>query len=89
MSFTFYNELVKGNSGRVQNRKEAEYMTAIMKREIKNYLKRPWFWLGMAIVIFGVFQILEPYMNIRYLSSEQEIIQNLPVAAHDGDLDLK
>lgn len=64
-------------------------MTAIMKREIKNYLKRPWFWLGMAIVIFGVFQILEPYMNIRYLSSEQEINQNLPVAAHDGDLDLK
>lgn len=61
-------------------------MTAIMKREIKNYLKRPWFWLGMAIVIFSVFQILEPYMNIRYLSSEQEINQNLPAAAHDGDI---
>lgn len=61
-------------------------MTAIMKREIKNYLKRPLFWLGMVIVIFGVFQMLEPYMNIRYLSLEQEISQNLPAAVHDGDI---
>lgn len=62
-------------------------MTAIMKREIKNYLKRPLFWIGMVLVIFGVFQALAPYMNIRYISSEQELNQNLPETVHDGDID--
>ena len=31
-------------------------MVPIIKREIINYLKRPLFWLGIAIVVFGVFQ---------------------------------
>lgn len=62
-------------------------MTAIMKREIRNYLKRPWYWIGMVLVIFGVFQTLVPYMNIRYISSEQELNQNLPETVYDGDID--
>ena len=38
-------------------------MTKIIKREIRNYLKRPWFWLGVLLVIFGTFQNLEPYLQ--------------------------
>lgn len=31
-------------------------MIAVMKREIKNYLKRPLFWIEFFIVLAGVFQ---------------------------------
>ena len=44
-------------------------MTAIIKREIKNYLKRPLFWIGVAVVILGVFQNVRPYLETRYVSS--------------------
>ncbi len=30
-------------------------MKAIIRRKILNYLKRPLFWLAIAVVIFGVF----------------------------------
>ena len=30
-------------------------MIAIFKREIRNYLKRPLFWVGVLLVIYGVF----------------------------------
>lgn len=62
-------------------------MTAIMKREIRNYLKRPLFWLGLVIVFFGVFQELKSYMHIRYVASEQEVNHNLPENVFDGDID--
>ena len=29
-------------------------MIAIFKREVKNYLKRPLFWIGIVLVIYGV-----------------------------------
>ena len=29
-------------------------MIAIFKREIRNYLKRPLFWVGVLLVIYGV-----------------------------------
>lgn len=61
-------------------------MGAIIKREMKNYLKRPLFWLGLAVVILGMFGILRPYMEIGYLTSLPEVseedakIQNHPDA---------
>ncbi|XCP86374.1 ABC transporter permease subunit [Roseburia hominis] len=64
-------------------------MKAIARREIKNYLKRPLFWLGVVLVIFGVFQQLEPYMRIHYVSSEKEIeelIQEYPEYVPDADI---
>ena len=32
-------------------------MIAIFKREVKNYLKWPLFWVGVLLVIYGVFNI--------------------------------
>ena len=61
-------------------------MTAIIKREIRNYLKRPLFWLGIMIVIFGVFQQLEPYLNIHYITSEKEIANDYPDAVPEADV---
>ena len=44
-------------------------MMAIMKREIRNYLKRPLFWLGVVIVVLGVYVHLDPYLKIHYIRS--------------------
>ena len=42
-------------------------MIAIFKREIKNYLKRPLFWVGILLVIYGVFNTTSPYLMTHYL----------------------
>lgn len=64
-------------------------MKAIIKREIKNYLKRPLFWIGIVLVIFGVFQNLEPYLNIHYIGSEDEakaLYEAYPETVYDADI---
>lgn len=61
-------------------------MTAIIKREIKNYLKRPLFWIGVAVVILGVFQNVSPYLETRYVSSAEELENDLPETVHAGDV---
>ena len=61
-------------------------MTAIIKREIKNYLKRPLFWIGVAVVILGVFQNVRPYLETRYVSSAEELENDLPETVHAGDV---
>lgn len=64
-------------------------MKAIMKREIKDYLKRPLFWIGVLLVILGAFQNLKPYLNIHYVSSEdelKELVPNYPEAVPDADV---
>ncbi|MDO5423131.1 MAG: ABC transporter permease [Eubacteriales bacterium] len=48
-------------------------MKAVMKREMKNYLKQPFFWIGVLIVFAGVFQTLGPYLKISYVTSDEEI----------------
>ena len=45
-------------------------MKAVMKREVKNYLKNPLFWVGIVVVIFGLFQILSPYLEVKYFRTE-------------------
>ena len=42
----------------ISKKKEGMNMKAVMKREVKNYLKNPLFWVGIVVVIFGLFQIL-------------------------------
>lgn len=66
-------------------------MMAIMKREIRNYLKRPLFWLGVVIVVLGVYMQLDPYLKIHYIKSEEELLENFPAdefpdQVHDGDV---
>ncbi len=64
-------------------------MRAIVKREIRNYLKRPWFWLGILIVICGIYQNLKPYLGIHYFSSEEEVAalsRDYPETIPDADV---
>lgn len=61
-------------------------MTAIIKREVRNYLKRPLFWIGVAVVILGVFQNVRPYLETRYISSAEELENDLPETVHAGDV---
>ena len=61
-------------------------MTKIIKREIRNYLKRPWFWLGVLLVIFGTFQNLEPYLKIHYIAPEEKLETDLPKGSYKGDI---
>lgn len=61
-------------------------MIAIFKREIKNYLKRPLFWVGIAIVIYGVFSVTSPYLTTYYLAPGEKIINDYPVTVRIGDV---
>ena len=61
-------------------------MKAIIRREILNYLKRPLFWIAIAVVIFGVFGQLNPYLNIHYITSEAELKNEYPQTVHAGEV---
>ena len=61
-------------------------MSVIMRREIKNFLKRPLFWIGVFIVVLGVFQDVRPYFGISYVSSDKEISLNTPSTIDDADI---
>lgn len=61
-------------------------MLPIAKREIKNYLKHPLFWIGVIIVIFGVYQQLSPCLAIRYLSPEDSFDNDYPQTVHSAEL---
>lgn len=57
-------------------------MKAIIKREMKNFLKNPIFWIGLVIMTAGIYQLLGPYLNLHYFKSDQEI-QSIVVANTD------
>lgn len=61
-------------------------MIAIFIREIKNYLKRPLFWIGIAIVIYGVFGAVSPYLTTHYLAPGEEIVNEYPDTIHMADV---
>lgn len=61
-------------------------MKAIIKREIKSYLKNPIFWAGLVIITVGIYQLLAPYLKIHYFDSDEEI-QNIKVEViSDADI---
>lgn len=57
-------------------------MIAIFKREIKNYLKRPLFWVGILLVIYGVFDATSPYLTTHYLTQGEKIVNDYPDTVH-------
>ncbi len=61
-------------------------MWSILKREVKNYLKRPLFWIGIAVVIIMVLLNVGPYMNIHYLADGEEIVNDYPEIFCDEDV---
>ena len=66
--------------------KGVKIMKAILKREIKNFLKNPIFWAGLLIMVAGIYQILQPYLELHYFTSNAEI-QNMSVSSlEDADV---
>lgn len=61
-------------------------MIAIFKREIKNYLKRPLFWVGILLVIYGVFNATSPYLTTHYLVQGEKIVNDYPDTVRLGDV---
>lgn len=48
-------------------------MKAVIKRDVRNFLKNPILWIGLILVIAGIYQSVSPYLNIHYFASDQEI----------------
>ena len=61
-------------------------MWSILKREVRNYTKNPLFWIGIAVVVFMVFQNVRPYLHIHYLAEGEEIVNDYPETFRDGDV---
>ena len=70
----------------ISKKEEGMNMKAVMKREVKNYLKNPLFWVGIVVVIFGLFQILSPYLEVKYFRTEQEVKSAKPENIADADI---
>ena len=60
-------------------------MWSILKREVRNYIKSPLFWIGIAVVVFMIFQNVKPYLYIHYLAEGEEIVNDYPETFRDGD----
>lgn len=61
-------------------------MKAIIKRELKNYLKNPILWIGLLLIVVALYQILNPYLQLHYFGSDQEIEEVGPESAGDVDI---
>lgn len=61
-------------------------MIAILKREIKNYLKRPLFWIGIMLVIYGVFNNTSSYLTTHYLAQGEKIVNDYPDTVRLADV---
>ena len=59
-------------------------MKAIIKRNLKNYLKNPIFWIGLIVVLISMYQTLAPYLSIHYVKSD-ETFRKVKMAS-DGEL---
>lgn len=61
-------------------------MIAIFKREIKNYLKSPLFWIGIVLVIYGIFGATSTYLTTHYLAPEEKINNDYPDTIYRGEV---
>lgn len=61
-------------------------MSVIMKREVKNFLKRPLFWIGVLLVALGVFREVRSYLGISYVSSDEDLSFDTPSTIDDADI---
>ena len=61
-------------------------MRAILKREVKNYLKNPLLWLGIVSGVLMIFLNVRPYLNIHYLREGETIVYDEPETYGDADV---
>ncbi|EKC70362.1 hypothetical protein OBE_03932 [human gut metagenome] len=61
-------------------------MIAIFKREIMNYLKRPLFWVGVLLVIYGVFNANKSIFNHTLSYNGEKIINDQSNTSVEGEV---
>ena len=61
-------------------------MKAIIRRELKNYLKNPFFFFFLIFIVFQMYQILNPYLHIHYYQ-QGETVEEL-AEENIGDADI-
>lgn len=61
-------------------------MWRVLKREVKNYMKNPLFWIGIAVGVWMIFQDTGPYLGIHYLKEGETIVNDYPEMHRDGDV---
>ncbi len=61
-------------------------MWSILKREVKNYMKNPLFWIGIAAGVWMIFQNVGPYLNIHYFREGETIVNDDPEMCRDGEV---
>lgn len=61
-------------------------MWSIIKREVRNYIRKPLYWIGVLAVFFMVFQSVSPYLHTHYLAEGETIVNEYPETFRDGDI---
>lgn len=61
-------------------------MRAIIKREFKNYFKNLIYWGGVLFIMFQLYQILNPYLQLHYFETEEQLEAVEPENAADADI---
>lgn len=61
-------------------------MWQVLKREVKNYMKNPLFWIGIAAGVWMIVQDTGPYLDIHYLKEGETIVNDYPENCRDGDV---
>lgn len=61
-------------------------MKTIMKQELRNYSKNPILWIGVLVILVELVQILNPYLQMHYFTSEEELKEAEPKVLDDADI---
>lgn len=61
-------------------------MWSVLKREVRNYIQNPLFWMGIAVGALMIYQNVIPYLNIHYLGEGETIACEGPETFRDGDV---
>lgn len=48
-------------------------MKVIIKKELKGFLKNPIYYAGILLIVFGLFQILQPYLKLHYWENDAQV----------------
>ena len=56
-------------------------MKTIVRWEIRKYLRNPLYWIGLVLVMLGVYQQVSPYLGIHYFTEQDiEAAAEIPIA---------
>lgn len=59
-------------------------MKAIVRWEIRKYLRNPVYWIGLALMALGIYQQVGPYLGIHYFTEQDiEAVAEIPIADSD------